>query len=83
VLAIFTRNKQSGRYDVMARPGLTLGDWITVERKDGVKRAVQLDQCGKPFIAEYGPLTGRLVCIYTTFANVRNRRGHSTEASKG
>ena len=74
--AIFVKNKQSGEWNVLARPGLPTGAWVMVSKSNGKAKRAQIDQCiGQPFTPDWGPFNGQEVCRYTTFYHSTKEQG--------
>ena len=60
----FTKNKQSGKYDVIGPvEEMIVGKDVTVTKADGTVTTVVLHTASKPFVAKFGPNAGKQVCI--------------------
>jgi hypothetical protein len=65
-MATFTKNKQTGAYDVIGSPDeIRAGGWCEVSKKSGGVERVPISRVSKPFTAKFGPNEGQTVVIGT------------------
>jgi len=71
-MATFTKNRRTGNYDVLCPAGVSSGSRVTVTKRDGSTSLVTIDRVSKPFVAKFGPLTGRKAVLCTIAHTPRN-----------
>ena len=84
-MAAFTKNKQTGNYDVIGTPEeISEGEWTEVTKADGCRKSVPIGRVSKPFTAKFGTLKGQQAVIGTIAPHCKvcgvvqttNRRGY-------
>jgi hypothetical protein len=73
----YTMNKQTGAFDIIGPvESLREGATVVVTKKDGRTATVVVGPVSKPFIAKFGPCTGKQVAIAKVgFSNGGNASG--------
>lgn len=83
-MVTFTKNNQTGNYDVIGPVNEIGVGQVVVTKKSGEKTTVTVSRVSKPFVAKFGDHKGKECCIGTVAAKssngytpaVRNSRGY-------
>ena len=74
----FTKNKQTGNYDIIGLAGqFKSGDQVTVTKANGSTKTVTVDRVSKPFVAKFGTNEGKQCVI----ATIQSTRGSDSQSS--
>lgn len=76
----FSKNRNTGQYDVLGEVGEIQIGPVTVNLKSGATRDVVVSRISSPFTAKFGELTGKQ-CVFGTVAEADS--GSGSESGSG
>ena len=73
VMTTFTKNKQTGNYDIIGLVTEVAVGQCRVTKKDGTTKWVTISRVSRPFVGKFGPLKGQQ-CVIGTVQSQREQR---------